>query len=574
MSPDRAPYTHTKPQPDRPSVHGNKVLTLSLENHLISTRRKTRRDAWYLTAFVLISAALAVRYDLLELLVAWAGQYEKYEVDELFSVLIFASLAMIVFTFRRRQDYIRQLQALDRASNSLQHTELLDAVTALPNRTLGKQMLAKELARCARDNSEVAVFAIDIDRFKHLNEAHGQHFGDEVLRSVAACLNAVVRDMDTLVRMGADEFMIIQTCIKDVKTTVPLVQRLERQMSQAFQVQGESFDICFSIGIAVSSDQHRSVDDLLRHSQLALSRAKLSNGTSTQYFEFEMDALMLERQRMVSDLRAAIDEQAFILHYQPLFNVNSKELLGFEALLRWIHPERGSISPAEFIPVAEDTGLIVPLGEWVLECACADAMLWSGEHKVAVNLSPVQFRDASLPAKVAGILEKTGLAPGRLELEITEGVLVHDVDTALQMLLELKSLGLRISMDDFGTGYSSLSYLKRFPFDKIKIDRSFVGQLETDTEDAAIVRAILAMGHSLGMTATAEGVESDAQLSYLLREGCEEAQGFLLGRPMPFAQALSLTELKQAETARVVVHGAAANDNKLDESGGIYRAGQ
>lgn len=527
------------------------------------------RDVWWLLVFLVVVSVAVMKFDALQVVHQWIGSHGMYEPDKFFGVLIIASLSILVFVLRRHRDLVRQMKTLERVRHRMRHLEMHDPVTDLPNRSMGKQLLARELARSARESSEVAVFSIDIDRFKQLNESYGQHRGDEILRAVALCLQSTVRGMDTLVRMGADEFMIIQSGVREVQSTWPLAQRLVGNLSRPLELDGLSLDIGISIGIAISSNQHRSVDELIRYADLALARAKTLSGISYQYFELEMDALMLERQQLESDFRAAMENESFFLHYQPLFNVNNRQLLGFEALLRWHHPQQGNISPAAFIPIAEDSGLIVPLGTWVLERACADAMRWSGEHKIAVNLSPVQFRDANLPAKVSEILERTGLAPQRLELEITEGVLVHDVDTALQMLLELKALGVRISMDDFGTGYSSLSYLKRFPFDKIKIDRSFVGQLDADSEDAAIVRAILAMGHSLGMIATAEGVESKEQLSYLFDEGCDEAQGFLLGRPMPFEQALLLTQacLNAVQAVSATVLHQAAND-QLNEAGG------
>ena len=499
-----------------------------------------RGDALALVAFVVVGGWLAVRFELVGRLAAWFSQYDYVAWQQSSTLLVVLLLGVLVFLSRRVIALRRVVRNQQRCIPAPAHSTEHDPVTDLPNRQVWKRRLAQEFSRGKREGKNVALIALDIDRFRQINEVFGHDAGDDLLREMATRLSSVIRDMDTLIRMGADEFLIIQPGLENLEGARILAARLQTGTTGNVQINGQSVPVSMSIGVAVSSFGNRDGANLLRQAHIALERARQAGGAVFRFHEADMDTRLQERQRLERDLRLAIDMNELVLHYQPLFNVNDQKLLGFEALLRWPHAERGFISPVEFIPIAEETGLIMGLGEWVLEQACSDALKWAGARKIAVNLSPIQFRDPDLPAKIAAIIERTGLPPERLELEVTEGVLIEDADIALSMLVELKALGVRISMDDFGTGYSSLSYLKRFPFDKIKIDRSFVSQLESDSEDAAIVRAILAMGHSLGMIATAEGVESAEQLDYLQLEGCDEAQGFLLGKPMAFEYALAL----------------------------------
>jgi len=515
-------------------------------------------DAIVLAAFVFLVGLLAIKFDILEALVEWSSAHEEYEVDEIITVLMVSSIGLLLFTFRRLLELRDEVKRRRFAEDSVNHIAMYDRLTGLPNRIMAKQQLARELARASRDGSDVAVLVIDLDRFKPVNDVFGLETGDELLRVFAERMSSKIRDMDTLARFGADEFIVIQPGVVDSDSALKLAARLVEAMSLPLKVNAHVIDSSISVGVAISSDCQYDSAEMLRSADIAVHRAKSEGGAAYRFFETDMHVKLQDRQSMEQDLRRAIESDALTLHYQPLFNVNTKELLGFEALLRWHDPVRGNVSPVDFIPIAEETGLIVGLGNWVLETACRDALQWPGERKIAVNLSPVQFRDPELPRKVSAILDRTGLPPERLELEITEGVLIEDAEAALKLLMELKGLGVRISMDDFGTGYSSLSYLKLFPFDKIKIDRSFVSHLESGSEDAVIVKAILAMGHSLGMIATAEGVESDEQLTYLHDEGCDEAQGFLLGRPMPFDQAHDLSQA--SASLNDALSSIAAND--------------
>ena len=502
---------------------------------------KAAVDAALLVAFTLGTFALTHRFDAMEAMIEWSETHEEYEADEYFALLIISSFALLVFALRRMAELRAQVRLRGEAEERTRHIAMHDSLTGLPNRAMFQRRLDQELARARRDGTGIAVLAIDLDRFKQVNDVFGHAVGDELLRAVTARFVSVTRRMDTVARLGGDEFVIIQPLHREPDDAVQLADRLVRSMQEPLQLKEQQILCTLSVGVALLSPALDSAIDLMRGADIALYRAKADGRSVYRFFEADMDAHLQARQQLERDLREAIAAGHMTLHYQPLVHLPERTLLGFEALLRWTHAERGPVSPADFIPIAEETGLIVALGEWALSRACHDAMCWDGDYKVAINLSPAQFKHRDLLRRVEEVLAESGLPPTRLELEITEGVLMENTEAALEILNGLKRLGVRISMDDFGTGYSSLSYLKRFPFDKIKIDRSFISHLESQPEDAAIVRAVLAMGRSLGMVTTAEGVESGEQLSYLQGEGCDEAQGYLLGRPMGFDEAMSLS---------------------------------
>jgi predicted signal transduction protein with EAL and GGDEF domain len=340
--------------------------------------------------------------------------------------------------------------------------------------------------------------------------------------------------------LGGDEFAIVQPGLTEPGDAAAIAERVIETLSQPYEVEGHRIVVGATVGIAISPADGRDPDILLKHADLALYRGKNDGGGTYRMFEAEMDRLMLARRNMEMDLRLALARGELELHYQPLMNLASEQVVGFEALIRWNHPERGLIGPAEFIPIAEETALIVPIGEWVLRQACKDATTWPADVSVSVNLSPVQFRAPGLVAAVFSALASSKLSATRLDLEITEAVLLHDSDTTLATLGQLRELGVRISMDDFGTGYSSLSYLQKFPFNKIKIDQSFVRNLGEREEALAIIRAVTGMGRSLGITTTAEGVETFAQLEKLKLEGCTEIQGYYLSKPQPLAATMGM----------------------------------
>ena len=411
-----------------------------------------------------------------------------------------------------------------------------DSLTDLANRVLLNQQLEQALGRRIHREELVAVHHLDLDQFKAVNDTFGHPAGDKLLKIVADRLRAIVRETDTIARMGGDEFVIVQAPIRDPAEATSLAQRIIALLSEPFDIDGHQAVIGASVGIAVGPGDGLRPDKLLRNADLALYRAKGDGRGTFRFFEPAMDLQMQTRRIMERDLRKALPAGEFELYYQPVVNLASNEISGFEALIRWNHPEKGMVSPASFIPLAEEIGFIVPIGEWVIRQACATAAKWPDNLHVAVNISAAQFRNPGLLQVIVGALATSGLQPTRLEIEITETVLLQNRDTTLTVLHQLRALGVRIAMDDFGTGYSSLTYLQCFPFDKIKIDRSFVKDITENTGSLNIVRAVAALANGMGMTATAEGVETSEQLDRITSEGCTEMQGFLFSKPLPAAE--------------------------------------
>jgi diguanylate cyclase (GGDEF)-like protein len=408
-----------------------------------------------------------------------------------------------------------------------------DALTGLANRVLLNQRLEQALGRRIHREEMVAVHHLDLDQFKAVNDTLGHPAGDKLLKMVADRLRGLVRETDTIARMGGDEFVIVQAPITDPADATSLAQSIIGLMSEPYDIDGHQAVIGASVGIAVGPGDGLRPDRLLRNADLALYRAKGDGRGTFRFFEPAMDSQMQTRRVMERDLRKALPAGEFELYYQPVVNLASKEISGFEALIRWNHPERGIIVPAKFIPLAEEIGFIVPMGEWVIRQACATAAQWPGDLHVAVNISAAQFRNPGLMQVIVGALAASGLEPTRLEIEITESILLQNKETTLAVLHQLRSLGIRIALDDFGTGYSSLTYLQCFPFDKIKIDRSFVKDIAENNGSFNIVRAVVALANGMGMTATAEGVETKEQLDRITSEGCTEMQGYWFSRPLP-----------------------------------------
>jgi diguanylate cyclase (GGDEF)-like protein len=414
-----------------------------------------------------------------------------------------------------------------------------DSLTGLGNRVQFRDQLVRALARIEGSGGNLALLFIDLDQFKLINDTLGHRVGDLLLTAVGRRLQHSTRDCDTVARLGGDEFAIIQLVKERADNVGILADRIIKAIAQPYQIEGHQLLVSCSIGIAWAPDDGTDPDLLLANADLALYRAKAEARGSYRFFEVEMNARAHERRLLERDLRDALNQGQFELHYQPLLNLNGGGVTGFEALVRWNHPQRGVIPPLEFISLAEEMGLIVPLGRWVLRDACREATRWPANVKLAVNLSPIQFRTGTLLKDVKDALAASNLAPERLELEITETALLDDNKKIMQMLHELRSLGVHICMDDFGTGYSSLSYLRMFPFDKIKIDRSFVRDLPTNSDSSAIVRAIIGLAGNIGMVTTVEGVETEEQYAYLKAEGCTEVQGYLISRPMPAGDVLA-----------------------------------
>jgi diguanylate cyclase (GGDEF)-like protein len=424
------------------------------------------------------------------------------------------------------------ITALRRSEEQIKHLAHYDALTDLPNRVLFREQLDREFKRTKR-GERFALLYIDVDEFKGINDSLGHPVGDDFLKLLARRLKDCMRETDFVARLGGDEFAIIQTAVGDVTEVQDLVARLHEAIRQPYECLGHHILTDASIGVAMAPADGADIDQLIKNADLAMYGAKAAGRRTSRFFEPQMDAKAKARRALELDLREAIRTQSFELHYQPLVDLGSNEVTGCEALLRWRHPVRGMISPAEFIPVAEDTGMITELGEWVLRTACAEAATWPEHVRLAVNVSPVQFKSQTLALKVAAALAASGLPANRLELEITEAVLIRDDEVALDILHQLRAIGVRIALDDFGTGYSSLSYLQRFPFDKIKIDRSFISDLTETEGSSSIVQAVVNIAAARNMTTTAEGVETQQQLDLLRSLGCTQMQGYLFSAARP-----------------------------------------
>jgi diguanylate cyclase (GGDEF)-like protein len=399
---------------------------------------------------------------------------------------------------------------------------------------------------------QLAVLYIDIDEFKRINDSLGHPVGDELLKAIALRLRACVAPDDVVARLGGDEFAIIQAKVAGQADTMDMITRIYHAIREPYECIGHLLITDASIGIAMAPRDGTDLDHLLKNADLAMYAAKADGRRTYRFFEPGMGARVHALRTLEQDLRQAIIDGDFELLYQPLVNLSDNRVTGCEALLRWRHPQRGLISPVEFIPVAEETGMIGTLGEWVLNAACAEAVSWPDDIKIAINVSPVQFRSPAFALKVAMALSTSGLPARRLELEITEAVLIRDDDEALAMLYHLRGLGVRIALDDFGTGYSSLSYLQRFPFDKIKIDRCFVKDVAEVDGSACIVQAVVNIATARRMTTTAEGVETEAQLEALRRLGCSEMQGYLFSRPLSATDIRRLLPTDRAQVAAAV----------------------
>ena len=425
-----------------------------------------------------------------------------------------------------------------------------DALTDLPNRVLLRDRLDQALSHTRRGGRKLAVLMLDLDRFKDVNDTLGHPAGDALLKAVALRLRACVRETALVARLGGDEFSIIEDVQDPVVDATALAERIKRTLCAPFDLGDHQVITGTSIGIAVAPYDGADCDEILKSADLALYRAKSSGRGTHCFFEPALDLLMQARSELERDMRDALANGEFELHYQPFVDLKSSEIIGCEALLRWHHPRRGLISPVEFISLAEETGMIVPIGEWVLRTACAEAATWPDKIKIAVNLSAAQFRSKALLPAVASALSDSEIAPSRLELEVTESVMMHDSHVVFATLGQLRELGVQIAMDDFGTGYSSLSFLQKFSFDKIKIDRSFVNKLFDKKEESRIVaQAVVRFAVSLGKTTTAEGVETKEQLQFLRAEHCTEMQGYYFSRPKSASDIAQLVHARVADTA-------------------------
>jgi diguanylate cyclase (GGDEF)-like protein/PAS domain S-box-containing protein len=426
---------------------------------------------------------------------------------------------------------IEDITVLKTAEARIAHLANHDSLTDLPNRAAFDEHMSRTLERAAATGEEFGVICLDLDRFKGINDVFGHGAGDAVLQKTARRFKALAKGA-FLARPGGDEFTLIVPGAPQPLVTESLAEKLQAAMADDIEAEGQRFKVRLSIGVALYPLDGSDAKSLIDNADAALYRAKADGRGAIRFFEAEMDKQLRERRALHHELRAAVEREELFLNYQPQARMNS-EIVGFEALARWQHSRLGMIPPETFIPLAEESGIIIQLGEWILREACREAASWQRPMNIAVNLSPAQFQHSDLPSLVHSILLETGLAAHRLELEITEGVLIHDYSHAMSVLRRLKSLGVRIAMDDFGTGYSSLSYLQAFPFDKIKIDSSFISNLERSPQSVAIIRAVIGLGRGLDIPVVAEGVETQDQLDFLTHEACSEVQGYLIGRPLP-----------------------------------------
>ncbi|MBZ6409570.1 MAG: EAL domain-containing protein, partial [Kalamiella piersonii] len=413
------------------------------------------------------------------------------------------------------------------------HLAFHDVLTGLPNRALVEERLTQALAQATRQEQRVALMLIDLDRFKNINDTYGHHAGDELIIAVAQRLSGLVRASDTVGRIGGDEFILVMPEVENIGQVQALAQRILDALSQPFPLFGGEVWSGASIGLVLAPEDGLDRQELVRKADIALYEAKSSGRGKYRQFEREMDESIRTRQSIAADLRAALQSyQGLAVWYQPLMDIDGKNMVGVEALLRWDHPTRGAIPPGDFIAIAEETGLIIPLGEWVLRQACLTQQRFP-DLMVAVNVSPVQFRATGFVARMVDIVRESGGDPQRIELEITEGVLIENEHEARAIIIALRDAGFRIALDDFGTGYSSLNYLSTFPVDKIKIDRSFTQSLGVAENSVAIIESVVKLGHAMGLTVTAEGVETPGQMSALADAGCNQLQGYLFSKAVP-----------------------------------------
>ena len=440
------------------------------------------------------------------------------------------------------------------AERQIEFLAYRDVLTGLPNRLLLHDRFEQAVAFAERAQTKVALLFLDLDNFKTINDSLGHAVGDSLLKEIASRLGECVRDTDTISRQGGDEFLIVLPDLRGADAITPVLLKIRDQLQTPFDIDGHELTTSASIGVAIYPDDGLDFDTLLKKADTAMYRAKDGGRNSYRFFDEQMNVEAVEHLHLKNGLRRAIERAEFVLHYQPQIDLNTGSIVGAEALLRWNHPEFGMISPARFIPVAEDSGLIVPIGEWVIREACRQGVAWRSAGLpplvMAVNLSAVQFKRGDVEQTVTQALKSSGFDPQLLELELTESILIHNTDNVLASVQRLKLLGVKLSIDDFGTGYSSLSYLKRFAVDKLKIDQSFIRDLATDPDDAAIILAIIQMARSLNLTTIAEGVETAEMLSQLRQFKCDEAQGYLFARPMPaqaFADFLAARVARQDE---------------------------
>jgi diguanylate cyclase (GGDEF)-like protein len=521
-------------QPGTLSGHNALAARATAEGRIfvdfMSGAGKPDRPAHYFEAYVPVhrdGRAVAV----VEVYVDQSVRFVRYRASATTVSIIAGLLAGFAFGAPAYALYLRSRQVA-RADARVHFLARHDALTGLANRTLLNERMAQAMERTLRGEM-VAIHMLDLDHFKPVNDAFGHPVGDKLLRIAGERLAGVVRETDIVARVGGDEFTVLQSGLRSAGQAAALAQRIIDAMSRPYHIDGNRLLIGASVGIAMAPADGIDPDQIVRNADLALYRAKADGRANYRFFESMMHTQMQERRQLERDLRKALTAGEFELHYQPTVDLATHEVRGFEALIRWSHPEKGPISPGEFIPVAEEIGMIVPIGEWVIREACRTAARWPANLRISVNLSPVQLRSPALLSGIVGALAASGLPANRLELEITETALIENSANTIRVLHDIRELGVRVAMDDFGTGYSSLSHLQSFPFDRIKIDRSFIKDVADNASSLSIIRAVVSLARGLGVATTAEGVETTEQFAIVTSEGCTEMQGFLKSKPLP-----------------------------------------
>jgi diguanylate cyclase (GGDEF)-like protein len=515
----------------------------------VKTYRASVGDALFLSFIVLVTAFVAFAFELFEHEGRLAERRLLIDLNETLLLGSVISVCLVIFTARRVFEQKRELRWRKKAEQEARVLAMEDPLTGLPNRRSFDEALRKAVGAPPSSGAVHAIFMLDLNGFKRINDVFGHAVGDEVLIEAARRLSGLVRGVDLVSRLGGDEFAVLAHHVTGPEGANGLALRIIEALTPPITVGNTEHTVGTGIGIALFPRDARDTQELLRKADIALYRAKAESRSCARFFEDEMDAHLKERDVLERELRAAIGTDALQPYYQPLVELKSGAIIGFEALARWTHPQMGSIPPERFIPIAEDCGLIRELTGVLLRRACRDARQWPPSVTLSFNISPVELRDRTLGLRVMAILADTGLAPNRLELEITESALVRDMDAAQEVLGSLREGGIRIALDDFGTGYSSLYHLRNFKLDKIKIDRSFIDAMMKEPESATIVRALLGLGHGLGLTVTAEGVESGDQAQALLSHGCEQGQGYLYSEAVDGAAASRLFEREGAKRA-------------------------
>jgi diguanylate cyclase (GGDEF)-like protein len=510
-------------------------------------QRPDNRDLLLIGALCVLVAGLEIAFALFERVVAVISRHDNLQLDALATVLLALPFLLSGFTLRRWLELRREVRRRQDLEAELQHQAFYDTLTGLPNRALFLDRLGHALARTRRVDEGLAVLFLDLDDFKLVNDSLGHAAGDELLRGVAQRLSTSLRPGDTAARFGGDEFTVLLEQVADATEAAAIAERLRVALAVPLSVAGRSLVAGVSVGLAGSfvGEDAATASALLQAADLALYQAKAAGKGQLVVFDDSMQRRATARLELVHALRQAVAHEDFVVYYQPQIDTASGQLVGVEALVRWQHPERGLVEPVDFIGLAEETGLILPLGLWVLRMACRQAQSWRAQNDgrpllLSVNLSPMQVRQPDLVAEVAAILAETGLPADALCLEITESVLLEDAEATTRTLQALRALGVHLAIDDFGTGYASLSYLQRFPVETVKIDRSFIAALGESAGGMAIVEAVTALAHQLGLAVVAEGIETAAQSALVEQVGCDQSQGFYVAHPLPAEELVRL----------------------------------